>query len=218
MTPTTFREKRRDEAGLGRDAAFVGPGWGAVLLAAVVVGVLLGPLDLAGQVHTPYPFANLFNSPAVWATVAFFFGRWATNLIPGVIGGTVAMVVGVEMYYVADVVIRGSNTSNLWSQVALVWLVLGAGLVFGAAGALSTRTGTWTGAAAAATLPAVFAAEAAHAATRSSDGGWIVLLAALAVTTTLWLLRRADRTSVLRTIAFIGAWTALGFAAYLPFG
>ena len=74
------------------------------------------------------------------------------------------MVVGVETYYAADVLVRDANTSNTWSTVAIVWLALsiGAGVSLGAAGALSTRTGTWTGAAASATLPAVFVSEAAH--------------------------------------------------------
>ena len=130
------------------------------------------------------------------------------------------MVVGVETYYAADVLVRGANASNLWSTVAVVWLALGigAGVSFGAAGALSTRTGSWTGAAASATLPAVFVSEAAHEATTSGDVGWIVLLIVAAAVTTLWLLRRADRTSVERTMLCLAAWTAVGFVAYLPFG
>ena len=194
--------------------------WGAVLAAATVAGALLGPLDLAGQVHSPYPYANLFNSPAVWAAAAFMFGRWASDLVPAVVGAVVVMVVGVETYYAADVLVRDANTSNLWSTVAIVWLALaiGAGVSFGAAGALSTRTGTWTGAAASATLPAVLVSEAAHEATTSGDVGWIVLLIVVAAVTTLWLLRRTDRTSVARTMLCLAAWSAVGFVAYLPFG
>ena len=63
--------------------------WVAVLLTATVAGALLGPLDLAGQVHSPYPYANLFNSPAVWAAAAFVFGRWATGVVPAVVGAIV---------------------------------------------------------------------------------------------------------------------------------
>lgn len=194
--------------------------WGAVLVTATVVGALIGPLDLAGQVHSPYPYANLFNSPAVWAAAAFILGRWATDLVPAVVGAVVVMVVGVETYYAADVLVRGANTSNLWSTVAFVWLALGigAGVCFGAAGALSTRIGTWTGAAASATLPAVFVSEAAHEATTSRDVGWIVLLIVVAAVTTLWLLRRADRTSVERTMLCLAVWSVVGFVAYLPFG
>ncbi len=194
--------------------------WGSVLAVALVAGVLLGPLDLAGQVHSPYPYANLFNSPAVWAAAAFMFGRWAADLVPAVVGAVVVMVVGVEMYYAADVLVRHANVSNLWSTVAVAWLVLGigAGLSFGAAGALSNRTGSWTGAAASATLPAVFVAEAAHEAATSRDLGWIVLLIVTATATTLWLLRRADRTSIARTMLCLAGWSTAGFVAYLPFG
>ena len=194
--------------------------WGAVLVVALVAGVLLGPLDLAGQVHSPYPYANLFNSPAVWAAAAFVFGRWAVDLVPAVVGAVAVMVVGVETYYVTDVLVRDANVSNLWSSVAFVWLVLGigAGVSFGAAGALSTRAGSWVGAAASATLPAVFLAEAAHEAATSRDAGWIVLLIVAAVATTLWLLRRADRTSIVRTMLCVAGWSVAGFVAYLPFG
>ena len=169
-----------------------------MLIVALVAGVLLGPLDLAGQVHSPYPYANLFNSPAAWAAAAFVFGRWAVDLVSAVVGAVVVMVVGVETYYATDVLVRDANVSNLWSSVAFVWLVLGigAGVSFGAAGALSSRAGSWAGAASSATLPAVFLAEAAHEASTSRDAGWIVLLIVAATATTLWLLRRADRTSI----------------------
>jgi hypothetical protein len=194
--------------------------WAVVGAVALVAGLLLGPLDLAGQVHSPYPYANLFNSPAVWAAAAFVFGRWATNLVPAIVGAVVVMVVGVETYYAADVLVRGANVSNLWSTVAFLWLALGigAGVTFGAAGALSTRTGSWLGAAASATLPAVFASEAAHEATTSREVGWIVLLVGVGAATTLWLLRRADRTAVARTMLCLAGWTTAGFVAYLPFG
>lgn len=194
--------------------------WVAVLVTATVAGALLGPLDLAGQVHSPYPYANLFNSPAVWAAAAFVFGRWACDVVPAVVGAIVVMVVGVETYYATDVLVRGANASNLWSTVALVWLVLGvgAGVSFGAAGALSARTGTWAGSAASATLPAVFVSEAAHEAITSGDVGWIVLVIVIALATTLWLLRRADRSSLQRTMLCLAGWSALGFVAYLPFG
>ena len=194
--------------------------WGAMLIVALVAGVLLGPLDLAGQVHSPYPYANLFNSPAAWAAAAFVFGRWAVDLVSAVVGAVVVMVVGVETYYATDVLVRDANVSNLWSSVAFVWLVLGigAGVSFGAAGALSSRAGSWAGAASSATLPAVFLAEAAHEASTSRDAGWIVLLIVAATATTLWLLRRADRTSIERAMLCLAGWSVAGLVAYLPFG
>lgn len=191
-----------------------------VIGTSAVIGVLFGPLDLAGQVHTPYPYANLFNSPAVWAAVAFFIGRWVGRVAPAVVGAVVGLAIAVESYYAADIVFRGADTSNLWSGVAMVWLALavGAGVVFGTAGALSTRAGTWTAAVTAAVLPAVFLAEAAHEATTSREANWMVLLAVVATAMTWWLLRRADRATIARTILCIAGWTLLGFIAYLPFG
>jgi Family of unknown function (DUF6518) len=97
-------------------------------------------------------------------------------------------------------------------------LGVGAGVTFGVAGALSVRTGTWAGSAASAALPAVFVSEAGHEATTSGDVGWIVLVMVITAVTTLWLLRRADRISVQRTMLCLAAWSALGFVAYLPFG
>ncbi|MEO6571859.1 MAG: DUF6518 family protein [Ilumatobacteraceae bacterium] len=195
-------------------------GWVQLLVTAAVVGSLFGALDLAGQVHTPYPYANLFNSPAVWAAVAFFIGRWATRVARAAPCAVVGLVLGVESYYAADVIFRGANTSNLWSSVAAAWFVLavGAGLVFGAAGASSTHVRPWTAALASATLPAVVLAEAAHEATTSRETTWMALLVVIAAIITAWLLRRADRATVGRTVLCIAGWTALGFIASLPFG
>ncbi len=191
-----------------------------VVLTGIVIGLLFGPLDLAGQVHTPYPFANLFNSPAIWAACAFVVGRWAARPAQAVVAATVAMVVAVEAYYAADIVVRGANTSNLTSNVAMAWLALGvgAGLVFGLAGAFSTRTHGWLGALASAALPAVFLAEAAHEATTSREPGWMTSLVGAAAIATWWVLRTADGTATRRTALCIAALTAAGFVAYAPFG
>jgi hypothetical protein len=195
--------------------------WDRLIVTSAVVGLVFGPLDLAGQVHTPYPYANLFNSPAVWAALAYVVGRWATELTQAAVGAVVALVVAVEAYYVADVFFRGANTSNLWSTTAVVWLALGVGggVVFGLAGALSRRAPSWTAAIAAATLPAVFLAEAARSARTDFGGpGWVALLVVVAVAAMLWVLRGAGRSEVQRTLLCVAAWTALGFLAYLPFG
>lgn len=135
---------------------------------AVLAGSALGPLDLWGQVAAPYPLAHLFNSPAVWAAVAFAFGRWAVAAVAAAAGGVVALVVGVEAYYLADIVFRGAEPSNLVSATAAVWLVAGVvgGVVFGLAGSWSTRPGGAPAVAGLAALPAVFGAEAVHNALR----------------------------------------------------
>lgn len=194
---------------------------------AVVVGVVFGPLDLAGQIHTPYPFANLFNSPAVWAAVAFGFGVWAHDPSRSVVGAIVAMVVAVESYYIADVVVRGSDVSVLTSTTAMVWLVLGvgAGLVFGGAGGMVRDDVRWRRILALALLPAVFASEAAyqvieHLTTDANQGRddavqfavLLALCAAASLVVTLRLGQRRDRAAVVATTL---ALTVLGTVAYV---
>lgn len=190
------------------------------MVVCVLTGVLFGPLDLVGQVYTPYPFANLFNSPAVWTVPAFFIGRWVANIGRAVLGAVVASVVAVEMYYVADVVFHDANAENLWSTVAAFWLALGlgAGVVFGTAGALSASAGPAISWIATAILPAVFFAEACHEATRSREADWIAVLAVVGVVILTGLLWGRDRYTVARTLVGVAAWTVLGFVAYLPFG
>ena len=133
------------------------------VLVAVAVGALFGPFVLAGQVHAPYPLANLFNSPAVWAAAAFGFGVWAqSRMRAAVLGAIVMEVVAVMAYYLADVMVRGSDASILVSTTALAWVVLGigAGAIFGAAGAAVDHPSNVIRAVGIALLPAVFLAEA----------------------------------------------------------
>lgn len=172
---------------------------------AIVAGLLLGPLDLWGQVVAPYPWAHLFNSPAVWAAGAFAFGRWARDRIASPVGAVVLLVVAVEAYYLADVLFRDADSGNLTSPTAMVWLVAGviAGLVFGTAGWWSASPSGWQAVVGRAALPAVFAAEAVRdvvrivrgpADSRSDDLGQLAaILAVLAVATFVALVRGTDR-------------------------
>lgn len=66
------------------------------LAVAIAVGLIFGPLDLAGQVNAPYPFANLFNSPAVWAGAAFVLGMWARQPKAALVAAAVMEIVAVE--------------------------------------------------------------------------------------------------------------------------
>jgi hypothetical protein len=127
-------------------------------LVAVVAGLVLGPLDLWGQVNTSYPWAHLFNSPAVWAAAAFAYGRWIRELPAAAVGAVIVLVVGVEAYYLADVLIRDASRSNLTSSTAAVWLAAGvvAGLVFGTAGRCAAETSGWRAVLGRAALPAIF--------------------------------------------------------------
>lgn len=174
-------------------------------LVAVVAGMLLGPLDLWGQVASPYPWAHLFNSPSMWAAAAFAYGRWVAASKAASVGGVILLVVAVEMYYLVDVLVRDASRQNLTSPTALVWLVAGvaAGLVFGTAGAWASQRSGWRAVLGCAALPAVFGAEAVHNLLRVTNdppqgrpddlGQFAVLLAVLSISTLVVLLRGVDR-------------------------
>jgi hypothetical protein len=193
---------------------------------AIGAGGLLGPLDLAGQVHAPYPVAHLFNSPAVWAAAAFMFGWWARELVASITGAVIVLVVGVEAYYLADVLVRGASRSNLTSSAALAWLGAGvvAGVVFGTAGSWASERSGWRAMAGRAALPSVFGSEAVYnlarivtepAGGRPDDlGQFAVLLLVLALLVLTVVLRGIPRPMVVRVIAAVaGAAAVIGLAA-----
>lgn len=193
------------------------------LLVAAVAGVLLGPLDLWGQVHSPYPWAHLFNSPAVWAAAAFGYGRWARDRVAAPVGATVLLVVAVEAYYLADIAFRDASRANLTSSTAMVWVFAGvvAGLVFGTTGTWAAQRDGWMAIVGRAALPAVFAAEAVRNIVRIVDepadgrpddlGRYTVILLVLGVATFLVQLREIPRRVAIAT-------TALALAAALLVG
>ncbi len=111
---------------------------------ASLAGVVLGLLDLVAQRVLPYPWANLANSPAVWALAAFVLGAWVARgrWLPAA-AGVVLLVVAVEAYEAAAVVGLHDNTSLLLTENSTVrWLLSGvlAGALFGAAGSWSRRS------------------------------------------------------------------------------
>lgn len=133
----------------------------APLAVAVVGGTALGIVDLLLQVALPYPWANLANSSALWALVAFGYGVWVGR--PGgrvAVGGAVLLVTGVVAYYAAAALTRGDDWSNVWAPSSLAWALFGvlAGVTFALAGAVRGRGGWWA-AVAAATAGAVCFAE-----------------------------------------------------------
>ncbi len=192
---------------------------------AVVAGLVLGPLDLWGQVNTPYPWAHLFNSPAVWAAAAFAYGRWVRELPAAAFGAVIVLVVGVETYYLADVLVRDASRSNLTSSTAFVWLVAGvvAGLVFGVAGSWAAETSGWRAVLGRTALPAIFGAEAVHNLIRLANepadgrpedlGQFAALLALLSIAALVATTRGADRrTAVQVIVATAVAAAAVGAA------
>jgi len=138
---------------------------------AFVAGVLLGVGDLLLQRNLPYPWANLANSSAVWAVAAFALGRWLRRdwRRSGVAGVTM-LVVAVEAYYAAAVVLLNDSTQNLWATSTLLWLGFGvlAGLVFGVAGGVSRGERRWPRIISSALPGAVLLAEASILAGRGA--------------------------------------------------
>ncbi len=146
----------------------------AVALTVVICGILLGAVDLLLQRTLPYPWANLANSSAVWALGAFGIGRWLNaGWWRSALAGIVLLVVAVEAYYLAAVVLMNDNAQNLWSPTAMAWLFFGvlAGALFGAAGALSRSELSWLQTIAVAMPGAVLLAEAAMLVDRSGNPG-----------------------------------------------
>jgi hypothetical protein len=196
-------------------------------LVAVVSGLLLGPLDLWGQVNTSYPWAHLLNSPAVWATAAFAYGRWVRELPAAAVGAVVLLVVGVEAYYVADVLVRDASRSNLTSSTAFLWVVAGVvgGVVFGIAGSWATETSGWRAVLGRAELPAMFGAEALHNLIRVTNepadgrpedlGQFAVLLAVLSIAALVGTTRGTDRRTALQVIAATAAAVGAAVSSFL---
>lgn len=135
----------------------------SVLARAAAAGIALGVLDLVLIQLLPYPLADLANSSAMWALAAFVAGR-VLRAGPGVgaAAGVVLLLVAVETYYVAAVVVDLASPATLVSATAIAWCVMSvvAGAVFGAAGAVSTDDDAWRSAAAVALVAGVVLAEA----------------------------------------------------------
>ncbi len=195
-------------------------------LVAVAAGLVLGPLDLWGQVNTAYPWAHLFNSPAVWAAAAFVYGRWVRERPAAFVGAVIVLVVGVEAYYLADVLVRDASRSNLTSSTAAVWLAAAvvAGLVFGTAGSWAAESSGWRAVLGRTALPAILGAEAVHTllrlASEPADGRpddlaqFAVLLASLSVAALIATARGTDRRTAVQVIAATAITaTAVGAAA-----
>ncbi len=145
-----------------------------VVPVVVACGILLGVVDLLLQRSLPYPWANLANSSAVWALGAFGIGWWLrVGWWRSALAGIVLLVVAVEAYYLAAVVLLNSNAQTLWSLTAMTWLLFGvlAGALFGAAGGLSRDARPWLRVVASAMPGAVLLAEATMLVNRSDNAG-----------------------------------------------
>jgi len=198
----------------------------AVALTAVACGILLGVVDLLLQRSLPYPWANLANSSAVWALGAFGLGWWLrVDWWRSALAGVVLLVVAVEAYYLAAVVLMNDDAQILWSLTAMIWLLLGvlAGALFGAAGGLSRDVRPWLRVVAVAMPGGVLLAEAAMLVNRSDNPGGgrqyrtdslqtAAIEATLAVT--LLLLITPTHRVRLQALATATALAAIGFAGF----
>ncbi|MCM4080140.1 DUF6518 family protein [Paractinoplanes hotanensis] len=202
----------------------------ATVLTTVACGILLGVVDLLLQRSLPYPWANLANSSAVWALGAFGIGRWLrAGWWRSALAGIVLLVVAVEAYYLAAVVLLNDNAQILWSPTARMWLFLGvlAGALFGAAGGLSRDARPWLRVVAIAMPGAVLLAEAAMLVNRSDNPGGgphyrtdslqtAAIEAVLGVT--LILLIAPTHRVRLQALAAATALAAIGFAGFTVAG
>lgn len=115
-------------------------------VAVVTAGaaLLLGLVDLLLQRTLPYPLADLANSSAVWAVLAFLLGRWVGGpWWRSALAGSVLLVVAVPAYYVSAWLIQNDDLAIVTSPAALLWMMLGsiAGAVFGTAGSWARGSG-----------------------------------------------------------------------------
>ena len=114
--------------------------------AVVASGIALGAVDLLLQRVLPYPWANRANSSAVRALGAFGVGWWLrARPWRSALAGIGLLLVAVEAYYLAAVVLMGDDVRILWSSTAMLWSFFGvlAGALFGAAGGLSHDRRPW---------------------------------------------------------------------------
>ncbi|MEU5964577.1 DUF6518 family protein [Micromonospora parva] len=200
------------------------------VLTVVAGGVLLGVVDLLLQLGLPYPWANLANSSAVWAVGAFAIGWWLrADWRRSAFAGIVLLVVAVEAYYVAAVVLLDDSAQNLWSPTTLMWLFFGvvAGALFGVAGGLSRHGQPWVRAIAVALPGAVLLAEAAMLFHRSAQPGHdshyrtdslqTAVIEAVLGAALILVVARTNRVR-LQALAAATALAVLGFAAYTTAG
>lgn len=113
---------------------------------AVLGGIVLGTLDLLAQAALPYPWANLANSSAVWALAAFAIGTWIRyGPLRCIIAAVALLVLAVQAYRLAAILVVEGDPSTLISPVNILWLGFGvlAGCVFGLAGHLRAVRGRW---------------------------------------------------------------------------
>ncbi len=134
-----------------------------VLLLAAGAGIALGVGDLLLQLTLPYPWADLANSAAIWAVAALLLARvLGADDVRSAAAGVVTLVVAVEAYYAAAILLDKAGMASLVGPTTIAWLSMGVvtGAGFGVAGAWTRRDSTWHAAAGYSLGVAVLLAEA----------------------------------------------------------
>ena len=134
-----------------------------VALVTAVAAVLLGLVDLLLQKTLPYPLANLANSAAVWAVLAFLLGRWVGGpWWRSAPAGAALLVVAVPAYYVSAWLIQHDDLATAWTPTSQLWMLFGliAGAGAGIAGSWARCAGGWLRLVGIASPGAVLAGEA----------------------------------------------------------
>ncbi|RBQ14955.1 hypothetical protein DP939_37855 [Spongiactinospora rosea] len=193
------------------------PATWVLMAVATAGGLLLGPVDLLGQVTLPYPWANLANSPAVWAVAAFAVGAWGVEgLVRVSVAGALLLVLAVEGYYASAVVFLGDDSATFYSPVAFIWMGFGvvAGVVFGIAGAWYRSSRRWQANIGLAALGGVFIAEALKN-VLSGTFGWSTALILTAVALLVPLALGRTHRHRLESLALVVPLALVGVVGYL---
>ena len=183
-----------------------------VALVTAVAALLLGLVDLLLQKTLPYPLANLANSGAVWAVLAFLLGWWVRGpWWRSALAGAALLVAAVPAYYVSAWLVQDDDLAVVVSPPALLWMLFGviAGAVFGTAGSWARDPG-WRRLVGIASPGAVLAGEAL--ALRGADVATAFLQLALGVLVIL-LVGRTARERLIAPVLSL----PLGVLAYLGF-
>jgi hypothetical protein len=185
-----------------------------VLLPAVLLGLAVGALTIAGQAVLPGGWNRLANSAAVWLVVAFAAGAFAApGPGRGAVAGLVALVATLAGYEIAARVVATGISSGalaVWLGTAIV-----GGPVYGAAGAWWRAGRPPRPALAAALMGAVFVAEGLSTVLRTPDlaaTGWVEAAAGGVIAAVL--VRPRDRRAFATALLALVPITAAGVAAF----